>query len=567
MSGAQNEARIRTKANRDLPSTGRRRLTAGEGFALGLAVIASSAAAQPFGDPAGLPVAWFTGVAGILLALVAAFALFNRGARGRPVARSGRRHEGFDQGLARLAVGFVNPPGERQADALAQALMLACELSGGDRAHLWRFDEEQGLAQCTEQWSRGGIDPVERPSEVTIRDRSPAWLAKLGAGEVIAMPRASADSKYSGLVRALVAERKPRSLLVVPLIVAGRLIGWIGIEAVRRMRRWSDDEAVHLGNLASLLAAVSERDRIAAERTTTELRYREAIEDIREVVFQTDADGHWTFLNSAWERITGFSVADTLGQSALDFMHDVDRRFGWISLRTLIRREVDQFRYQLRFVTRDGRERWLEANVRLRLGPDGQVLGLRGTLMDVTERKAADEEIHKLAFFDALTGLPNRRLLLDRLQQTLASSGRSGQYGAILFIDLDNFKVLNDTHGHHMGDLLLKQVAGRLQGCVRRNDTVARLGGDEFVVMLTQLSAEAEQAAIQVGIVGEKIRAALGLPYDLAGLDHRSTPSIGATLFVDHTLSIEELLKRADVAMYEAKAAGRNALRFAEPAS
>ena len=182
------------------------------------------------------------------------------------------------------------------------------------------------------------------------------------------------------------------------------------------------------------------------------------------------------------------------------------------------------------------------------------------------ERKKTEKQIQQLAFFDQLTKLPNRILLLDRLKQAKKTSLRSGNHGAVLFIDLDNFKTLNDTLGHDMGDLLLNQVARRLVGCVRAGDTVARLGGDEFVVMLTDLHVNAEQAAAQVDIVGNKILQELSQTYWLNQVTHRSTSSIGATLFMGNLTSIDDLLKQADLAMYKSKAVGRNALRFFDPA-
>ena len=192
----------------------------------------------------------------------------------------------------------------------------------------------------------------------------------------------------------------------------------------------------------------------------------------------------------------------------------------------------------------------------------GKIGGGIAIVQDVTERKVAEDKIKNLAFYDPLTGLPNRRLLLDRLQQALASSARSGREGALLFIDLDNFKALNDTLGHDMGDMLLRQVAQRLIACVREDDSVARLGGDEFVVMLEDLGEQDLEAAEQTEAVGEKILAALGQPYQLVAHEYRCTPSIGATLFSGYRLETEELLKQADIAMYQAKKAGRNTVRF-----
>ena len=195
----------------------------------------------------------------------------------------------------------------------------------------------------------------------------------------------------------------------------------------------------------------------------------------------------------------------------------------------------------------------------------GEELFLQATVRDITERKQAEENIHRLAFYDPLTNLPNRRLLLDRLQHALASSTRSGRHGAIMFINLDNFKSINDTKGHDFGDLLLIEVAQRLQSCVREGDTVARLGGDEFVVMLEDLGSMAEHAAAQAEEVGEKILSALNRYYLIKEQEFHCTASIGTSLFIDRGASADELLRYADMAMSQAKKAGRNTIRFFDP--
>jgi len=188
----------------------------------------------------------------------------------------------------------------------------------------------------------------------------------------------------------------------------------------------------------------------------------------------------------------------------------------------------------------------------------------RNFLENITLRHEAverEEKIKQLAFYDPLTNLPNRRLLIERLVHALSKSDRSGKRGALLFLDLDHFKMLNDTLGHDMGDLLLKKVGERLLRCVRESDTVARLGGDEFIVMLEDLSDVPEEAAKQVQKVADLIIETLNIPYMLNTLEHNSTPSIGVAIFGDHGNSHEELLKHADIAMYQAKKAGRNAVR------
>ncbi|MGR9117517.1 MAG: putative bifunctional diguanylate cyclase/phosphodiesterase [Gammaproteobacteria bacterium] len=185
--------------------------------------------------------------------------------------------------------------------------------------------------------------------------------------------------------------------------------------------------------------------------------------------------------------------------------------------------------------------------------------------IDLTERKRDEEKIRNLAFYDPLTHLPNRRLLMERLQQAIAECNRSTQYGAILFFDLDNFKALNDTLGHDKGDQLLEQVAIRLDHCIREVDTVARLGGDEFVVLLKNLSKNRQEAPFQAETVCEKILVTLNKPYQLAGIEYHNTASIGVVIFGDHFISVEELVKRADIAMYQAKQAGCNTFRFFDP--
>jgi diguanylate cyclase (GGDEF)-like protein/PAS domain S-box-containing protein len=196
---------------------------------------------------------------------------------------------------------------------------------------------------------------------------------------------------------------------------------------------------------------------------------------------------------------------------------------------------------------------------------DGRISNYVSTFSDITRQKQNEERIRQLAFSDPLTDLPNRRLLLDRLQHAIATSSRNKRQGALFFIDLDDFKDLNDTRGHDIGDLLLQQVAERLVDCVREGDTVARFGGDEFVVMLEDLSEKYLDATTQVKATGEKILDALNKPYLLAGDVQRSTPSIGVTLFGNDDTPMDELLKQADLAMYQAKGSGRNALRFFDP--
>lgn len=304
---------------------------------------------------------------------------------------------------------------------------------------------------------------------------------------------------------------------------------------------------------------VSER-----KQAEQQLRIAATAFEAQEGMMVTDADQVVLRINEAFTSITGYSAAEIIGKTPR-FLRSGrhDRAFYsamWASINS-----TGTWQGEIWDKRKSGEvfPEWITiTSVR---SVEGEVTNYVATITDITERKAAESEIEYLAFYDQLTRLPNRRLLLDRLQQALAASARSGAEGALLFIDLDNFKDLNDTLGHEKGDLLLKLVAERLNLCVRDGDTVARLGGDEFVMMIEGLSSVPEEAAAQSKKIGEKVLTALNQPYPLADREHHSTPSIGVTLFSDQKDSIEELMKRADLAMYKAKQAGRNTLCFFDP--
>jgi diguanylate cyclase (GGDEF)-like protein len=210
-------------------------------------------------------------------------------------------------------------------------------------------------------------------------------------------------------------------------------------------------------------------------------------------------------------------------------------------------------------------KQWFELSVVRKPTEAGEEERLIAIARNITQRKAAEDAIQHMAFHDSLTGLPNRRLLLDRLETALTASARHQQQGALLFLDLDHFKALNDGYGHDVGDLLLQEVAQRLLQSVRGIDTVARLGGDEFVVLIQDLSAEEDEARMHAATVGHKILSSLNEPYLLKGQTHMITPSIGATLFAGQGLTPNDIIKHADQAMYDAKSQGRNGLSFYSP--
>lgn len=292
-----------------------------------------------------------------------------------------------------------------------------------------------------------------------------------------------------------------------------------------------------------------------------QLRIAATAFEAQESFIITDVDGIIQRVNQAFTEITGYTAEEVVGHTPRMIKsgrHDKDfykKMWGCIE-------QTGSWQGEIWDRRKNGEiyPAWL--SISAVKGTDGTVTHYVGSHLDTTERKASEDRIKHLAFYDSLTGLPNRRLLVDRIEQELAYSARSGQQGALLFVDLDNFKTLNDTLGHSIGDLLLQQIAQCLTSCFREGDTVARIGGDEFMVVLKDLGMESIEAAEKVETVGENILTTLNRSYQLAEHEYQCTASIGANLFLGHQTSQEELMKQADIAMYQAKKAGSNTLRF-----
>ncbi|MCH8622315.1 EAL domain-containing protein [Undibacterium sp. TS12] len=286
--------------------------------------------------------------------------------------------------------------------------------------------------------------------------------------------------------------------------------------------------------------------------------------ETEEGILITDANLVILRVNHAFTRITGYESDEAVGQSTRMLQSGRHDELFYKQMWDEIRLN-NRWHGELWNRRKNGEiysERLVISAV---LGRDGKVSNYVGSFNDITEHKVSEERIHQLAFYDPLTGLPNRRLLLDRLARALSLSRRHQRYGAILMIDLDNFKTLNDTQGHYMGDQLLAQIGKRIHACVRSDDTVSRTGGDEFVVLLEGLHEELQHAADLAENVAEKIRKTLSETFNLGHIDYDSSGSMGITMFGVEAIGIDELLRRADMAMYQAKASGKNNVRFFDP--
>lgn len=341
---------------------------------------------------------------------------------------------------------------------------------------------------------------------------------------------------------------------------------WIWISSVGKVVEWDVQ-----GNPIRMIgthANVTERKRIEDELREQKEFFRIITDNSEDFIAVLDLQGRRIYNNQAYGRLFG-NIGALEGTDSFAEIHPDDRE----RVKQIFRETVESGQGQradFRFLLPSGEVRYIESTGGLIKDSKGKALFVVVVSHDITERKRVEREIQNLAFYDQLTELPNRRLLNDRLSQSMASSKRSGSYCALIFLDLDNFKPLNDAHGHPMGDLLLIEVAERLRRCVRKVDTVARFGGDEFVVVLNQLDVGMAESKKQAEIVAQKISTTLAEPYLLkvkqhgadATIKHHCTASIGVTMFLNHESNMDDLLKWADLAMYKAKESGRNRIEF-----
>jgi diguanylate cyclase (GGDEF)-like protein/PAS domain S-box-containing protein len=359
------------------------------------------------------------------------------------------------------------------------------------------------------------------------------------------------------------------AFLGMPVRAAGRVVAFVGL--ANRPGGYSPQLVELLTPLVSTVAQLVLASRAVVERTAAEQRLRDSEARWRDL---TTMSSGWFWETDVDLRIARIEGDDHDNPGILDqwrvgmYPWELDAlNFNdthWRSHRKLLESHQQFHDLELELRADGGDSRWVSISGRPMLD-DGVFRGYRGVGRDISARKHAEARVEWLAFVDDLTGLPNRRLLMDRLEQALGDSSRLGRCGALLLLDLDNFKDANDTLGPAGGDRLLVQVASRLRGCVRPHDTVARFGGDEFMVLLQGLPSDPEAAAAQAEALAQAILHTLGQPYPIDDGDVVSTPSIGLVVFSDQVLPAHELIKRADLAMYEAKAAGRNTFCFFDP--
>jgi len=480
------------------------------------------------------------------------------------------RHLSFDREyrIVRPCDGkerWVHGKGKLQLDALGNPLALVGAVQD-------ITERKQVEAKLVESESHLRTVIENEPESIKIVDAqgrliqmNPAGLAMMEADSLEQVAGRPMIGFIAPEYRAAYAELHKRVLAGESLQMEYEVLGLKG------RRRWLDTHAVPMSENGKVVHLAVTRDITDRKEAEQKLRLlANVFTHAREGIMITTTDGKIIDVNDAFTRITGYGRDEVLGRNPRLLSSG---RQGKEFYATLWRHLLeDGYWHGEVWNRRKNGEVYAEmltiSGIRVDQGDTRQYVAL---FSDITERKQMEEQVRQLAFYDVLTNLPNRRLLNDRLGQAMAASKRSGCYAALIFLDLDNFKSLNDTHGHEVGDLLLIEAADRLKSCVREMDTVARFGGDEFVVMLSELDVDKLGSTAQAGIIAEKIRISLAIPYMLkiqhegkvaATVEHHCTASIGVALFFDHEASQEDVLKWADAAMYQAKEAGRNSIRF-----
>ncbi len=426
-----------------------------------------------------------------------------------------------------------------------------------------KLQDSEARYRALVEWSPIGIGVHQNGLVVFANPAAVAILGAANEAELIGLPiNDLVDPRF----RSMVADRIAHGLATgnpMPVQVE---------KFIRRDGRSIDVEIqacpiTHRGEPAIQVnfVDVTEREKTEATLRASEARFRALTELSSDWYWEQDENFRFTVLGGKVHNSTGLTMNQHLGKTRWEIPCLNLTEADWDAHRKILNAHESFRDLEIRRPDTATGMHWASVSGSPMFDTEGNFRGYHGIGRDISQQKQAGDEIHRLAFYDALTGLPNRRLLLEQLKRALHTNARHHMHGALLFIDLDNFKTLNDTLGHDVGDLLLQQVTQRLTACVRESDTVARLGGDEFVLVLEDLETEAHAAALQADSVGKKILLTLNQPYDLAGREHHSSPSMGITLFDARSTSVDDLLKQADLAMYQAKAAGRNTLRFFDP--
>jgi diguanylate cyclase (GGDEF)-like protein/PAS domain S-box-containing protein len=456
--------------------------------------------------------------------------------------------------IASIAALINNPSLD---DGAPKALRMVGEALNVDRCVVVENIDRAGAPPNlvpSYQWNRSGLEPLLPPfvAEMVKHPDVRSWLAPLDENKPVITTLANAGGTVKGILRAL----KSASILLIPILVAGRNWGHIGLNDGTPNREWTAAEIDSLLALATLFGVTIERGRQIQKLADADLIVRHS----PTILYRLSAEPGlpMTYVSSN-VTLMGYDQATMLAEPTLyrKLIHPDDRARIGKDLAQTLRGRTPAATLEVRILTAGGSYLWFEVHRTRIVGGNGAVKGIEGELVDITERKRTSDQLSHTARHDFLTGLPNRAAFVEELGRLIARSRRDGKSFAVLYLDLDYFKDINDILGHPVGDLLLRAVAKRLMGAVREVDTVSRFGGDEFAVLNTEIGEPADAV-----VLADKILKAVGEPFTIQGNEIRTGASIGIAVSQESAADAEMLLSHADVALYRAKAEGRGTYSF-----
>jgi diguanylate cyclase (GGDEF)-like protein/PAS domain S-box-containing protein len=439
--------------------------------------------------------------------------------------------------------------------SINNALQMIGLFIGADRGYVLLFSADGITMDNTHEWCEKGVaSQRERMQQVAVNERFPWFSKMMRSSNVFYVPRVTDLPQEAAAEKKELLQGQVKSLIVIPMFCAGNVIGALGFDFIGQERTWPEEDIAMFRTVGEVFSNALARTRAEEMLRKADEKYHAIFENALAGIYQTTKDGRFITANPRLAGMLGYGSVTDLVSSVTDIASQAyvkpKRREEYARL--LEERGIVTD-FEIEHYRKDGTTIWVSLNARAVRGKNGEVLHYEGMVIDITERKQAEEMIRQLAYHDSLTGLPNRTLLHDRFTMALAQVQRHGKKMALMSLDLDNFKAINDTFGHSVGDRLLKKAAKRLIDIPRRSDTVARLGGDEFIFLTPEISGREDALKIC-----QKVLNAFQKPFIIDRRKLYITASIGIAIYPWDGLDEETLMRNADVALYKAKSQGKN---------